>query len=141
MGVTVTATNSNYSFDMGSGGFFNLRKNIAYVFDKEVGEHYETLFRCWSKEERDAWDRKMNKILSDDRFRPEDEDVLDFLFASDCGGSASHKTCKKIYGFIKDINFGNRTFVYSAHSDGKDYEHFKAFLLECYKNRRKMRWS
>ena len=37
MGVTITATNATYSFDMGAGGFFNLRKNIADVLDQEFG--------------------------------------------------------------------------------------------------------
>ena len=38
MGITVTATNSKYDFDMGYGGFFNLRKNIALALDKDFGE-------------------------------------------------------------------------------------------------------
>lgn len=141
MGVTITATNSKYSFNMGGGGFFNLRKNIAYAYDKELGEHYKELIHCWSKEKLTAWENEANRILSDSRFEESDEDVLDFLFASDEKGCASYKTCKKIYNLIKDVDFGNKIFVYTAHSDGKDYEHFKAFLLECYQKRRKMRWS
>ena len=35
MGVTITDTHSPYEFDMGYGGFFNLRKNIAFALDKE----------------------------------------------------------------------------------------------------------
>ena len=31
MGVTITAIHSPYEFDMGYGGFFNLRKNIAFA--------------------------------------------------------------------------------------------------------------
>ncbi len=141
MGVTLTATNSSYAFYMGNGGFFNVRKNIALAYDKEVGEHYEQLLYCHSNKEYDDWSKKLESILSDERFKEEDEDILDFLLEGDERGSISHKTCKKIYDLIKGINFGNRTFVYSAHSDGKDYEHLKAFLLECYRYRRKMRWS
>lgn len=69
MGVTITATNSKYSFDMGGGGFLSLRVNIAKAMDRELGEHY------------------------------------------------------------------------AARSDGRDYEHFKDFLQECYTHRREMRWS
>lgn len=36
MGLTITATNSKYEFDMGYGGFYNLRKNIAFALDKEI---------------------------------------------------------------------------------------------------------
>ena len=42
---------------------------------------------------------------------------------------------------IKDINFGDKIFVYGAHSDGKDYEYLKDFLRECYSHRRNMRWN
>ena len=49
MGITITAKNSSYDFDMGYGGFFNLRKNIALALDKEFGENYEHLGSCWTK--------------------------------------------------------------------------------------------
>ena len=141
MGITIKATNSTRSFDMGGGGFFDLRQSIAVIYDKELGEHYEKLSCCWSKELTTAWEKRVNEILSDSRFKEEDEDILDFLFASDCSGSISYKTCKKIYDLIKDVDFGNNIFVYTSRSDGKDYEHFKEFLLECYKYKRKMRWT
>lgn len=137
MGFTITATNSTYEFSGGFGGFINLRNNIALAFDKEFGEHYKTLPLC----DNIKWfNEKANRILSDDRFKDEDADILDFLFAPDCDGSISYKTCKKIYDLIKGIDFGNKIFTYAAYSDGKDYEHFKDFLLECYKHRRKMVW-
>lgn len=75
------------------------------------------------------------------QFPDEDEDILNFLFASDCEGKISYKTCKKIYDLIKDVDFGGRTFTYMAYSDGKDYERFKEFLRECYRKRTCMRWS
>lgn len=140
MGVTITATNSSRDFDMGAGGFFSLRANIAKAFDAEFGEHYETLRHIWRQEEYEAFDRKTEEILCHPRFKDEDIDIVEFFFMSDCDGSISHKTCKKIYNLIKDIDFGNRIFVYAARSDGKDYEYFKEFLLECYRKRRKMRW-
>lgn len=140
MGFTIYANNSTTSFDGGMGGFVNLRTNIALAFDKEFGEHYSTLRKCFRGEDYKLFDERTNMILSSDRFKEEDEDILDFLFASDCSGEISHKTCKKIYDLIKDIDFGDKIFTYSAHSDGNDYEHFKEFLLECYKHKRKMRW-
>lgn len=140
MGYTIYATNSSHSFDGGMGGFMNLRINIAKAWDKEFGEHYATLAHCHSKDDYELFDLIANKILSDERFKDEDKDILDFLFASDCEGEISYKTCKKIYNLIKDIDFGNKIFTYGAYSDGKDYERFKEFLLECYRYRRKMRW-
>lgn len=37
MGVSIKAANSTFTFDCGSGGFFNLRKNIALALDPEFG--------------------------------------------------------------------------------------------------------
>ncbi len=49
MGITLTANNSTYSFDMGAGGFFNLRENIADLFDEQFGEHYRKLSECYDQ--------------------------------------------------------------------------------------------
>lgn len=140
MGFTIYANNCSISFDGGMGGFMSLRTNIALAFDKEFGEHYSDLSKCFHEEDYKIFDKVTEKILSAERFKPEDEDIIEFLFASDCEGSISHKTCKKIYDLIKDIDFGKKIFTYAAYSNGKDYERFKQFLLECYKHRRKMRW-
>lgn len=140
MGFTIYANNGSRDFDGGMGGFMNLKTNIALAFDKEFGEHYATLRRCFREEDYKLFDIKANKILSDNRFKQEDADIIDFLFASDCGGKISHKTCKKIYDLIKDVDFNGKIFTYGAYSDGKDYEYFKDFLLECYSHRRKLRW-
>lgn len=140
MGFTIYANNGTKTFDGGMGGFLILRTNIAFAFDKEFGEHYSTLRKCFFEEDFKAFDKKTKEILSNDRFKQEDEDIVDFLFACDCGGEISHRTCKKIYDLIKDIDFGKQIFTYGAYSDGKDYEHFKEFLLDCYKHKRKMRW-
>lgn len=141
MGFTITATNSKYSFNGGSSGFFNLRSNIAKAFDNEFGNHYETLRERITLADYDAFDIKANDILANPRFKKEDDDIIIFLFWPDTGGSISYKTCKKIYNLIKDIDFGNQIFTYPAHSKGDDYEQFKAFLLDCYKRRAKMRWN
>ena len=138
MGVTITANGSTRSFDCGYGGFFNLRKNIALAFDKELGEHYAHMYRGLLDE--GEYNKETDRILSDSRFTEENIDIIEFLYASDCEGEMSHKTCKKIYDLIKEIDFEGRIFTYAAYSDGKDYEHFKEFLLECWKKKRKMRW-
>ena len=140
MGFCIYANGSDRSFDGGMGGFMSLRNNIAKAYDREFGEHYATLRRCITDGDYGEFDKKTNKILSDLRFKDEDEDILDFLFASDCEGEISHRTCKKIYDLIKNIDFDGQIFTYAAYSDGKDYEDFKAFLLDCYRHRRKMRW-
>lgn len=146
MGITITAKNSEYDFSCGYHGFARLRENIAKAWDKEFGDHYKTLKLCCILQNYDEFDKKANTILSQERFKEggskeHDEDIVDFLLASDCEGEISYETCKNIYDLIKDIDFGNEIFTYGAYSDGKDYEHFKDFLLDCYKRRVKMRWS
>lgn len=68
------------------------------------------------------YNERINKILVNDRFKDEDEDILDFLFASDCEGKCGYKTAKKIYTIIKD------------------YEYLKDFLKECCQKRRTIIW-
>lgn len=138
MGVCLTSKKSSYSFDMGYGGFHNLRTNICKAFDEELGEVYADVL--FGFKDRQGYTNRVNEILKNERFKDEDIDIVDFLFASDCDGKCGYKTCKKIYDLIKDIDFSGQIFTYSAHSDGKDYEYLKAFLKECYQKRRMMIW-
>lgn len=142
MGVTIYANNGSKSFDMGYGGFINLRTSIALAFNKKFGEHYKTLPSCcFTQKDIEAYNKKANEIIETEHLEENGEDILDFLYAPDCdGGQVSYKTCKKIYDLIKEIDYGNRIFTYAAYSDGKDYDYFKDFLLDCYKHRRNMRW-
>ena len=139
MGVTMTATDPRYSFDMGCGGFFNLRKNIALALDKEFGENYALLSTCHSPEQFEENDKTANRIITRKHLDKNYTDVLDFLYQSDCGGEISHKTCKKIYELIKDVDFGSKGFRYGTLMHN-DYEEFKEFLKDCYSHRKKMRW-
>ena len=139
MGVTIYANGSKQSFDMGYGGFFNLRKNIALGLDQEFGEHYETLRTCSSEDDYRKFDEIANCILADERFQDMD-DVLDFLFAPDTDGKIGYKTCMKIYGCLQHVDLEGKCFVYVNLSNGKDYDEFKDFLKECYRYKRKMRW-
>lgn len=139
MGVSISATNSKYSFDMGGGSFFDLRKNIAYVLNEELGKVYESLIYCHCKADFEEHDRKANEIITKydlERY----SGVLDFVYGSDCGGSVNYKACKQIYDLIKDEDFGDKFFRYAMRAHN-DYEEFKEFLLECYSHRRQMRWS
>lgn len=140
MGVSITATNSEYDFYMGYGGFFSLRKNIAYALDREFGENYAQLGKCWTDWQFEENDRAAEYIIHRKHLDVEYADVLDFLYMPDTGGSISYKTCKKIYDLIKNVDFKNDGFRYTAYRHD-DYGEFKAFLKECYAKRRKMRWS
>ncbi len=139
MGITLKANKSAYSFDMGCGGFFNLRTNIADLFDEEFGEHYRKLSKCYNQIDYKEHDRIANEILLHPRFKEEDADILDFLYASDRERKISYKTRGKLYNLIKDHDFGKKCFRYAAYAHN-DYEELKAFLKECYSHRRNAYW-
>lgn len=136
MGVSISATNSIYDFDMGYGGFFNLRKNIALALDEEFGENYALLGNCYTIDDYNKNDMVANSILERKHL---DEDVVDFLYASDTEGKISYKVCGKIYNLIKDIDFGDKGFRYAIYRRN-DYEEFKKFLKDCYSKRKNMVW-
>ena len=138
MGVSITATNPKYSFDMGFAGFFSLRSNIACALDKDFGENYKKLMFCHTSEDYKENDRIAEGIINNkglDYY----SDILDFLYMSDCEGKIGYKTCKNIYDLIKDIDYGDKGFRYGSMRNN-DYEEFKEFLLDCYSHRKNLRW-
>ena len=143
MGVSIVCKNPKYGFDMGYGGFFNLRKNVALALDKEFGELYATLSKCWNDEELLKFDRKAEKMIADKHLDDNYCDVLNFLFASDCEGKCRYKTCKQIEELLKTnydkLDLANKSFRYvcDAHND---YLEFMEFLRDCYKHHKNMEW-
>lgn len=141
MGVTISATHSSYDFDMGYGGFFNLRKNIAYALNKHFGKAYEGYIHCHTKEERDENDRLCEMYIEAQGLEKEYEDVLDFLYASDTDGTINYKTCKKIADLLEPCmpTLKTKIFRYVKYTHN-DYEEFVTFLKECYRYHRNMCW-
>lgn len=136
MGISIICTHPKYEFDMGYMGFFNLRKNIALALDKEFGTAYASLATAWNEEKSKAVNAELNRILS---CKTLDEDIVEFLYMSDCGGKISYRTCKKIYDVIKDVDFGDKCFRYGIKVHN-DYEEFKEFLKDCYRYHKNMEW-
>lgn len=136
MGITITTTKPKYTFDMGYGGFRNLRTNIALAINKEFGKNYAAIVYCNSKESYEENDRIANELIKKYNLSKYD-DILDFLYSSDCDGKISYKTCKHIYDLIKDIDYEDQYFRYAimAHND---YNEFKEFLIDCYSNHKNM---
>ena len=138
MGVTITANNSKHSFHMGYRGFFELRKNIALAYNKEFGRQYAKIAQCYTEEDYKEYNNKTNRLIR--KLELEDDDILDFLYSSDCGGKASHETCDKIYKLLTNTDLSGKRFQYAAWSSESDYDEFKEFLHECYSHRRNMVW-
>jgi len=141
VGVTISAANSKYSFDMGYGGFCNLQKNIALALDADFGNAYLQYARCTTEEKLKANDKCCEKIINNKGLEKDYKDVLDFLYDSDIGGQIGYRTCKKIADLLEPRMSELRTkcFRYAAHA-GHDYEDFVAFLKECYRYHRNMHW-
>lgn len=139
MGVTITCTNPQYTFDMGYSGFFALRKEIARCISPDFAEIYRKILYTDRAqdvvEEMDEWVEAHRPSLHKNI-----DAVVEFLLMPDCDGAINHKTCKAIYDIIKDIDFGGKIFQYSTIATD-DYERFKTFLLDCYSHHKYMRWS
>ncbi len=141
MGVSITCTNAKYDFDMGYGGFFNLRKNVAIALDKEFGELYATLSKCLVDEDFAKFDKKAEAMIAAKHLDDTHRDVLDFLFASDCDGKCGYRTCKKIADLLnKDYKrLFDKGFRYGAQQHD-DYREFIIFLNDCYRYHKNMVW-
>ena len=134
MGVCITATNSKYKFHLAYSGFKYVRQTIADKFDSDFGSLYRKLstipnvisyaeFKEQSEADYDAIETLVvNKNL--------DQDIVDFLFSEDIGGSINYKTCRKLAAVITGMP---DDFAF-------EYEEFREFLMECYSHRRNMRW-
>lgn len=138
MGITITATNPKYEFDMGYLGFFQLRKGIALALDKELGRNYAALEYCHTQKEYVENGETANRIIQEnhlDRYA----DVLDFLYTPDSDGEVGYKTCGNILSLIKNLKV-DTGFRYGS-MQHNDWEEFKEFLQDCYSHHKKMRWN
>lgn len=140
MGVTIKS--KNYSIDMGGGGFNNLRTKIAELTGKEIGEHYKELTKgtFLYGTEREEFFENYNKKISE----LEEEfkipcGILDFLYASDCGGKLPFKKCKQIYEVIKDYD-DNILYGYIGRKDCAKFKDFKEIVKDCVDSKCSMRW-
>ena len=139
MGLTITSNYKNaIRLDGSYSMIFRIRKVIAETFDKELGEHYANLIKCVSTDYCIWFDKKTEQILSHERFKEEDRDLVEFLFMSDCGGEIPYRLCKKILDLIKDVKY-HYALRYVAYAKN-DWEDFKALLQGCYSHRAKLIW-
>ena len=147
MGITITCKNPKYDFGMSYHAFFNLRKNIARCINDYFGSLYEKLMLYPGTYLDDGYlvESKAENYINDNPniFPEEDNDILDFLFESDCEGKIRHKTCKKIADLLEKnydrLNLKNKEFRYGYHSH-EDYKEFIDFLRDCYSHRKNMEW-
>lgn len=138
MGLTLRNNVKDCDIEL-DGGYSILRTiriEVAKQYDEEFGNYYQLFYDGY---DRKKYINKLNNLLKDDRFKDEDNDLMEFLFASDCEGKIGYKTCKKVYDLIKnsDNNCCLRYAIYSKN----DWNDLRELLLSCYKHRANLYWS
>lgn len=141
MGITITATNAKCDFDMGYGGFFNLRKNIALALDDEFGHIYLNYAKCFNGDSLAENDRLAELVINKKQLDKDYSDVLDFLYMPDTEGKIGYRTCRKIANLLEKClpALRTKTFRYAIYAH-HDYEDFIDFLKDCVKYHKNMRW-
>ena len=138
MGLTLRNNVKDCDIEL-DGGYSILRTiriEVAKQYDEEFGNYYQLFYDGY---DRKKYINKLNNLLKDDRFKDEDNDLMEFLFASDCEGKIGYKTCKKVYDLIKnsDNDCCLRYVIYSKN----DWNDLRELLLSCYKHRANLYWS
>lgn len=140
MGVTIDS--KNYSIDLGYFGFNRLRLKVAQLVDEEIGVHYKKLAQTqnYFDEEREKffekYNRDLNIILEN---KDISENILDFLYESDCNGTICAKGCEDLYEVIKDYD-DDILYGYVGHADCAKFEDFKRIVKDCIENNYNLIW-
>lgn len=141
MGVTVES--KNYSLDFGYGGFCNIRKKVAELASEDIGEHYKKLengvflFGDDKKSFFEEYDKRISEIS--ENHGGEFDEILHFLYASDCGAKMPLQVCEKIYEVIKDYD-DNICYGYVGRPDCAMFKDFKNLVKDCIENKCDMEW-
>lgn len=140
MGVTIKCERTGKSYDMGCGGFCNLRKKVAELANAKFSELYEELTRTLflrEKEFYDEWDRKLDQLLKTEKGLS--SGIVDFCLQSDIEGKINHRTCRLIYNVVKDYD-DNIIYGYAAHPDAFRFRDFKGLLEDCIRTKSPLFW-
>ena len=134
---------------MGCAAFNRLRTRIAQIYNEDLGELYDELGNFSKMDERkkelglsyddekgyyDDYNSRLNDLVNKLEL---DVDILNFLYAPDCEGKASSKTCKKLYDLIKEVQSDT---VYGYAHAYMTWEQFKELLWNCARKRRQLKW-
>lgn len=133
MGVTIS--NKEYGIDLTYSGFAKSRIQVA--------ENISHAFRNWYEK---FLDLNYKATAEDDRLCAHyqnlygiSDEVLGFLFGSDCDGKISAKTAKEIWKLIKDDN-ENFCIGYVGRPDRAMYQDFREIIEQAAKHRWVVKW-
>ena len=142
MGVTIESKNK--SIDMGYIGFRALRTTIAGLTELDIKKHYDDLtngMNIFREEERKKffqdYDEETERI--DKKYDYKYNQVLAFLYASDCNSEMDVDVCKALYEVIKNHD-DDKVYGYSGRKDCTTFKDFKELVKHCIDNNCKMIW-
>lgn len=139
MGVTFHSPGADHTISYGS--FMVLRRRIAHLVDDELGDLYDLLFDNTAIAWQDPYyEMRVEEYAA--KKHGELDDVIDFLYASDCEGSCPPDTCARIAGYMEPVldDEGGRVYGYIAHSDAMTFADFYRMLVECAEYRVDFYW-
>ncbi len=144
MGVTLRNKEDYIGIDLGYYGFYKLRQKVADLAGDDIGEHYRKLNQVpiYDTAERMRFLKEYNAKIDelDRKYEGNRTHILDFLYASDCGGTLSVEGCKSLYEVIKNYD-DDVLYGYSGRSDCALFQDFKKIVKECIENNCEMTWS
>ena len=108
MGVDIRTKRKSIS--MGYGSFMVFRTQVARAFSREFGYRYrkylDDSMKAYMHIDSDAelarLDKEYNEYLKTVDI---DDDIVDFLFQSDCEGKITYKTARKIRDLCMKSNY------------------------------------
>lgn len=140
MGITLGTNRTDLS--MGYGSFSRFRREVARAFSEDFGNAYSNYldnsmktFITGTEEELKELDKDFNDYLKTVNI---DDDVVDFLFQTDCGGKVSCKTAKK----IRDLCRQSKSNQYFGYANGQmNMLEIAEIFDDAVKHRCQVRWS
>ena len=141
MGITIKSKLHN--IDMGCSHFYHLRKNIAYAISDDVGKAYEELFwHYMDVNPSPEKEKQLAKTYQTAMYATERDYHLvhGFLWASDCGGRRSAKTCAQILELIQRLDDDIKIGYPGWGEHCAKMSDFKQILKDCIENNTMMKW-
>ena len=139
MGVCIECKKTGNGYDLGYGGFTNLRTKIAKLCCPEFGEIYANVYNKLHDDEYDVLMDQLiepiGELISNKNISPK---VIDFCFQSDSEGAIRYGACKEILKGISEYEVEEHYGYVWRMFTIKD---FANLLQECVDNKCDLIWS
>ncbi len=137
--IGITIRNKQHSYDLSYSGFYRLRRDIAYLINKEFGILYEEWTSLVSPISDTEGNDRLSKMFENGVLTENDAPVIEFLFMPDTEGKIPVPMCRRIRNLIKDLRLYGK-YGYIGQGDCFCFAHFQKLVDESVKNRWVIRW-